>query len=216
MSTVTAHVSACPNHQTLRVTPLETRFNVAAFGVCGYECNLCDMKKEELEEIKSQIEIYKRWRDVLQFGTFYRGRNDNIHEWTCVTEDKKSAVGMIMQELVEPNMGFEQYYPKGLEKKLRYKFSNRNLRYNVKNFGDLVNTASPIQVKQDSIVHNIIAKFVKMPGETEEYTASGSVLMSGVKLQQGFGGTGYNEKIRYFQDFASRNFFIEEESLSQQ
>ena len=33
MSTVSAHVSACPNHQTLRVTPLATRFNVAAFGV---------------------------------------------------------------------------------------------------------------------------------------------------------------------------------------
>ena len=32
MSVVSAHVSACPNHQTLRVTPLETRFAVAAFG----------------------------------------------------------------------------------------------------------------------------------------------------------------------------------------
>ena len=39
MSTVSAHVSACPNHQTHRVTPLNTRFNVAAFGVFGYECN---------------------------------------------------------------------------------------------------------------------------------------------------------------------------------
>ncbi|MDY2588637.1 MAG: alpha-galactosidase [Agathobacter sp.] len=212
MSTVTAHVSSCPNHQTLRTTPLETRFNVAAFGICGYECNLCDMKKEELEEIKTQIELYKRWRDVLQFGTFYRGRNDNIHEWTCVTEDKKSAVGMIMQEKVEPNMVFEQYCPKGLEKRKIYKFSNRNLRYNVKNFGDLVNTASPIHVKQDSLVHNLIAKFVKMPGETEEYTASGSVLMAGVKLHQAFGGTGYNDETRYFQDFASRIYFMEEDS----
>lgn len=59
MSTVTAHVSACPNHQTLRRTPLQTRFNVAAFGVCGYECNFFDMKKEELKEIKTQINIYK-------------------------------------------------------------------------------------------------------------------------------------------------------------
>ncbi|MBP5453887.1 MAG: alpha-galactosidase, partial [Lachnospiraceae bacterium] len=33
LSTVGAHVSACPNHQTLRNTPIETRFNVAAFGV---------------------------------------------------------------------------------------------------------------------------------------------------------------------------------------
>lgn len=210
MSTVTAHVSACPNHQTLRTTPIHTRFNVAAFGVCGYECNLCDMKKEELEEIKNQIEIYKNWRDILQFGTFYRGRNNNIHEWTCVSEDRKAAVGMFMQELVEPNTVFEQYSPKGLDKKLKYKFTNRSLRYNLKNFGDLVNTAAPIHVKQDSLLHNIIAKFVSMPGEKEEYIASGSVLMAGVKLHQSFGATGYNDETRYFQDFGSRIYFMEE------
>ena len=114
MSVIGAHVSACPNHQTLRTTPLETRFAVAAFGVLGYECNLCDMKREELEEIKAQIALYKEWREVLQSGTFYRGRNAKIHEWTCVSEDKRQAVGMIMQELVQPNHPTEQYFPEGL------------------------------------------------------------------------------------------------------
>ena len=73
MSVVSAHVSSCPNHQTLRVTPLETRFNVASFGVLGYECNLCDMNSEELAAVKAQIEVYKQWREVLQRGDFYRG-----------------------------------------------------------------------------------------------------------------------------------------------
>lgn len=86
----------------------------------------------------------------------------------------------------------------------------------MKNFGDLVNTASPIHVKQDSLVHNLIAKFVKMPGETEEYTASGSVLMAGVKLHQAFGGTGYNDETRYFQDYASRIYFMEEDSQQEE
>ena len=36
-----------------------------------------------------------------------------------------------------------------------------------------VNTAAPIHVKQDSLVHNVLAKFVTMPGEKEEYTARG-------------------------------------------
>ena len=75
MSVVSAHVSSCPNHQTLRMTPLETRFQVAAFGACGYECNFCDMKKEEFEAVKAQIALYKEWRKVLQTGSFYRGRN---------------------------------------------------------------------------------------------------------------------------------------------
>ncbi len=33
-------------------------------------------------------------------------------------------------------------------------------------------------------MHNVISKFVTMPGECEEYTSSGSVLMAGVKLKQ--------------------------------
>lgn len=209
MNTVSAHVSACPNHQTLRVTPLETRFNVAAFGVCGYECNLCDMKKEELEEIKKQIEIYKHWRDVLQYGDFYRGRSNNIHEWTCVSPDKERAVGMIMQGVVEPNNMFEQFSPRGLDSKTKYVFTNRDLRYNIMNFGDLVNTAAPIHVKPDSLIHRTIAKFVTMPGETECYTARGSVLMSGVKLTQAYGATGFSERTRFFQDFGSRIYFME-------
>lgn len=209
MSVVSAHVSACPNHQTLRTTPLATRFNVAAFGVCGYECNLCDMSKNDLLEIKEQISIYKNWREVLMYGTFYRGRCGNVHEWTCVSKDRKRAVGMIMQELVQPNIQFEQFFPKGLEKQAKYKFFNRDLRYNIKGFGDLVNTASPIHIKQDSVLHNVISKFVTMPGECEEYTSSGSVLMAGVKLKQGFAATGYNDNTRYYPDFGSRIYFME-------
>ena len=30
------------------------------------------MKKEELEEAKAQISMYKEWRDVLLDGTFFR------------------------------------------------------------------------------------------------------------------------------------------------
>ena len=115
-----------------------------------------------------------------------------------------------MQELVEPNKQFEQYFPKGLDKKVKYIFSNRDLKYNIKYFGDLVNTASPIHIKQDSLMHNIVSKFVKMQGEKEEYIASGSTLMSGVKLTQGFAATGYNEETRFFQDFGSRIYFMEE------
>lgn len=210
MSVMGAHVSSCPNHQTLRTTPLETRFAVAAFGVLGYECNLCDMKKEDLEEIRKQIALYKEWRNVLQYGTFYRGRNAKIHEWTCVSEDKRQAVGMIMQELTQPNHPTGQYFPKGLDAPKRYEFTNRSMRYSILGFGDLVNTVSPVHIKQDSLVHQVLAKCVTMPGETESYRASGSVLMAGVKLAQGFAATGYSEETRYFPDFASRMYFMQQ------
>ena len=52
---------------------METRFAVASAGVLGYECNLGDLPAEQLEEIREQIRLYKKWRKVLQFGTYYRG-----------------------------------------------------------------------------------------------------------------------------------------------
>lgn len=226
MSTVGAHVSSCPNHQTLRVTPLETRFQVAAFGICGYECNFCDMKKEELDAVKAQIALYKEWREVLQWGDFYRGRSfadgadgaesalmnlaGNEMEWTCVSADKTRAVGFLMQKLVVPNTFAHYYKAKGLETEYRYHFYNRELKYNIKDFGGLVNTVSPVHIKQDSAMHNLVAKFVKMDGEIEDCQAYGDTLMySGVRLKQAFGATGYNNETRFYPDFASRLYFME-------
>lgn len=226
LSAVSAHVSACPNHQTLRSTPLETRFHVACFGVCGYECNLCDMKKEELEAVKAQIVLYKKWRDVLQTGAFYRGRTfaaggqgaesclgcsgGNVTEWTCVSRDRTKAVGFLMQKVVVPNTQYECYKAKGLNPGWKYHFYNRALKYDVREFGDLVNTVSPIHIKQDSLMHRAVARFVKMDGEEENCYAYGDTLMyGGVRLKQSFGGTGYSGDVRHFPDFASRIYFME-------
>lgn len=223
LSCVAAHVSSCPNHQTLRVTPIESRFDVAAFGICGYECNLCDMKAEDLAAVKEQIALYKEWRNVLQFGRFYRGAmfgtsresvlentNSNQMEWTCVSKDQTKAVGFIMQKLVVPNTQFSCYNAKGLNENFKYHFYNRSLKHNVKNFGDLVNTVSPVHIKQDSMAHNLIAKLVKMDGEKEDIVAYGDALMhAGVNLKQAFAGTGYNDNVRYYQDFATRLYFMD-------
>nr|WP_027872079.1 alpha-galactosidase [[Eubacterium] cellulosolvens] len=212
MSVISAHVSACPNHQTLRETPLDTRFNVASFGVLGYELNLCDLDRKEMDEIRKQVELYKAWRDVLQSGDFYRGRTGNIHEWTCVSADRKKAVGLILQELVRPNTQFEQYRAKGLDEKLRYHFYSLEQKRDIRRFGDLINTSAPVHVRQGSVLHNLIAKFVTMPGEAEEMNVSGALLMkAGVKLSPAFSGTGYNEKVRYFSDFCSREYYLEAE-----
>ncbi|MCM1190999.1 MAG: alpha-galactosidase [Butyrivibrio sp.] len=229
MSVVSAHVSSCPNHQTLRVTPLETRFHVAAFGICGYECNFCDMKKEDLEAVKAQIALYKQWRQVLQFGDFYRGRSfsdgdgsgfhsalggngENIMEWTCVSPDKRKAVGMLFQKLVAPNTAFSCYRARGLEEEACYHFYNRRLKYNLKDFGDLVNLVSPVHIKQDSLTQSLLSRFVKMDGETEDCMVCGDELMyHGIKLKAAFASTGYNDQVRFFPDFGSRLYFMEAE-----
>ncbi|SFG63893.1 alpha-galactosidase [Lachnospiraceae bacterium C7] len=213
-STYTAHVSACPNHQTFRTTPLDTRFNVAAFASFGYECNFNDLSKEEIEEVKEEIAIYKKYRKVFQFGDFYRNdlKDDkNIYQWQVVSQDKTVSIGMLLQKLVEANTTFNQLKLRGLDPTKKYWFTNRVIKHNIKNFGDLINTQTPIHVKTNSILQHVISKFVTMPGEVEIYHASGNALMRGqVKLSPAYGATGYNDKVRYFQDFNSRMYFIEE------
>ncbi len=217
LSTVSAHVSSCPNHQTLRVTPLESRFAVASFGVLGYEINLCDASKEELEEMKHQIEIYKKYREVWQFGDFYRVRFDNQVQWIVVSQDKKTAIGMMMQKEVIANTPFACFKAKGLDPNQIYHFFSEGRKYNIKEFGDLVNTVAPFHVKQNGVIHNTIAKFIKMDGEKEEYLVSGDVLMSdGIKLKQAFAATGYSDEVRHFPDYASRVYFMEAVDVSKE
>ena len=50
-----------------------------------------------------------------------------------------------------------------------------------------MNTIAPVHIRQDSLVHNVVAKFVKLDGETEDYYAFGDALMyGGVRLKQAF------------------------------
>ena len=61
-----------------------------------------------------------------------------------------------------------------------------------------------------SAVHDIVSKFVKLDGETEDVTVYGDTLSSaGVMLSPGFSSTGFNDKTRVFPDFASRLYFAE-------
>lgn len=213
LSVIGAHVSSCPNHQTLRRTPLSTRFHVAAFGLLGYECNFSDIKKEELQEIREQIEVYIKWRKTLQFGTFYRGRSlekDHLAEWTCVSEDRERAAGFLMQDLAQPGDGQLRYYPQGLDTGTKYHFSNRQESYDLRDFGDLVNTVAPVHIRQDSLIHGALAHFVKLHGEQEELVEYGDLLMyGGAALKQAYNGTGFQDGMRVFGDFASRLYFME-------
>ncbi len=207
-SVLGAHVSACPNHQTLRNTPLDTRFNVASFGILGYELNLCDLKSEELSAIKEQIASYKSWRSVYQYGTMYRmGEGKRC----MVSPSGDRAVVLLYQDLARANSVYEKIACRGLCDDKMYHFSNDFMKHSIAQFGDLINMFSPIHIKQDSLLHHAVAKVVKMDGETEDYILPGAVLgRSGVKLSQAYGGTGYDSNTRLFQDFSSRLYYISE------
>jgi alpha-galactosidase len=77
--------------------------------------------------------------------------------------------------------------------------------------GDLVNTMAPIHIKQDSLIHNVVSKFVRLDGEVEDYTIMGQVLnKAGVRLSQTYAGTGFGTNTAIYQDFDARVYMVEE------
>ncbi len=72
VSAVGAHVSACPNHQTGRTTPLDTRAVVAMSGTFGYELDLNRLSDAECGAVRSQIARFKRWAGLIGGGAYFR------------------------------------------------------------------------------------------------------------------------------------------------
>lgn len=86
-----AHVSASPNHQSGRVTPLKMRGDVAMGGNFGYELDLNAFTEEEKEEVREQIRKYKRVRSLVAEGDMYRLLSPfegNDAAWMYVSKDK--------------------------------------------------------------------------------------------------------------------------------
>lgn len=120
-----AHVSAVPNHQTNRVTPIKTRGNVAIFGAFGYELDLNKITDEEKEIVKKQIEFFKENRELIQFGDFYRlvspfEKKLNDAAWMVVSKDKKEALVAKYKILSVPNAGYESLILSGLNEDYLY------------------------------------------------------------------------------------------------
>jgi len=97
LSSMGAHVSAVPNHQVGRITPLATRAAVAFFGVFGFELDTTALTDAERAEIRDQVAFYREHRDVLQYGRFVRLRgpfegDGNTTAWMAVAEDRSRAV----------------------------------------------------------------------------------------------------------------------------
>ena len=90
-----AHVSAVPNHQTGRSSPLLTRAAVAMGGTYGYELDLTKLPQEEIETMRALNEQVRRWQSLLLYGTFYRLKSPyegNDCAFMSVSPDRREAV----------------------------------------------------------------------------------------------------------------------------
>lgn len=129
LSSMGAHVSIVPNHQTNRLTPLKTRGNVAFFGSFGYELDLNQLSPEELAEVREQIAFYKRHRDLIHNGTFYRLRSpfkgDGQTAWMLVSQDQNTALLGTFKALNQVNRSHQRLQLKGLAADKVYRLEGR-------------------------------------------------------------------------------------------
>ena len=126
LSAMGAHVSVVPNHQANRITPIETRANVAMFGTFGYELDLNTLSEEEFGKVRSQIEFFKRYREIIHTGDFHRLVSPDGNEqaaWMVVSRDRKTAIVGDYRILLTPNSRYMRLHLRGLDENTQYRVS---------------------------------------------------------------------------------------------
>lgn len=207
---IASHVSMSPHQQTLRRTPLSTRFNVASMFNLGYELDIKYLSKAEKKEVKGQIEFYKKWRETLQYGRFYRFDEEKPYRinWQKVGRQGSILGNFQTLSIASPSADIVKF--KGLDDAKKYSARTMPQGISVKSFGGLIKHALPIKVHPDGLIMSIIDKNFRLKDCEESYVNYGDVLRSGIKLNQHFMGTWYNNTIRLLGDYGSSLYTVEE------
>lgn len=123
VSVVGSHVSAVPNHQTGRITSLNTRGITAMSGTFGYEMDPALLSEEDKAVIREQIKTYKKYEKLICQGDYYRLSNpfeDDYSAWMFVSGDKKQILVNAVRLHVEGNMAATYVKLRGLKKESAY------------------------------------------------------------------------------------------------
>ncbi len=213
LSTISNHVNDAVAHQTLRHVPIETRFNVASFGVLGYELNVRSLSSFDRHAMRRQIAFYKQHRMVFQYGDFYDlSLSKNRYRFMVVNDTKSLAVLLVAQGLNKPNPESETIQLVGLDENKTYRIESRVQYENLRTFGALIKHALPIALKAHGALFNALANRYRFKTETVLRTIKGATLMrAGFTPPHRFIGTGYHEAMRIHGDFGSRLYIIKEE-----
>ncbi len=208
-STLSCHVSACPNHQTLRTTPLHSRFHLSCFGLLGYELDLTALTREEKAAVREQIALYKAHRPLFQFGQFHATlATGNELFWMLTTGQE--AVGVHYVRHPQPNALPTVLHAAGLEGGASYTVRSVPQAVKLEQFGSLVNMLSPVHLRQGSALHALAGKVVRFEEKPLALTASGESLMAaGFPQVSRFNGAAFEEGMAAMGDWDSRLYWFE-------
>ncbi len=211
LSTISAHVSAAPHQQTLRDTPLSTRFNVAAFGCLGYEYDLGLLSPEERREIVEQTAFYRRHRALLQNGRFRRGTPSGADRVVWQVDDGERAIVGNFQRRVRAAPERDVLAIPGLRPGIRYRVASKPQRILLERLGHLVNHVLPVRLDPRGVVMGVVGKHRGLPDGAEEYRGTAELLAIGIRLEMQFSGTGAGDRQRMLGDYGSTLYLVEPE-----
>ena len=213
-STVSAHVSMTPNQQTLRAAPLSTRFNVAAFGVLGYELDFGELTPHERRQIKEQIAFYKANRLLFQYGRLrrYFPKAGERESWQI--EKDGNIVAAIYNLSYHTSPARDLLRIPGAEDRKQYEMKTVRQYLRIGRFGSLVKHISPVNIRSDGAIMRFVDRHFGMTDGEECYTCSGAALRSGIPLAMQYSGTGYNPSIRVLGDCGSTMYMIREQNAT--
>ena len=149
ISTMGAHISAVPNHQTGRVTTVEYRSNVAMMGRFGLELDLSKETEADLEEIKNKISFYKQYEQVIHQGDLYRLLSPYASRsaaYEIIGEDRKTVMVFFCNITGRPCYRHEFLRLQGLESGAQYKDVETGILYDG---SMLMNAGIPINTRGD-------------------------------------------------------------------
>lgn len=133
VSTMGSHVSAVPNHQTGRITSLNTRGVVAMSGTFGYELDLTKLDEAEKNKMREQIKDYHKYYWLINRGDYYRLTNpqkdDYYTAWEFVSEDKTEALLNVVVTHMEANPRIPCIRLHGLEEQGVYQIDGKDETY---------------------------------------------------------------------------------------
>ena len=132
LSTISNHVTVSPNRVNGRITPLNTRANVAYGGIFGYEFDVTLLTENEKNELKEQIKLYKKMQKTVLEGDFYRlisPYETNFAAWQVVSCDKTVSYVLICKILSLVHSNEKRLKLSGLDKDGNYKIGQTNKVY---------------------------------------------------------------------------------------
>lgn len=123
LSTMSCHVSSCPNNNTRRVIPWETRTHIAGLGATGYEVKPTDFTDEIKGMVTADIKEYRNCEDLILNGDLYRLENPMESRYfavAIVAKDKSKAVMVAYRGLDKPGCTPKRIRMQGLAEGKQY------------------------------------------------------------------------------------------------